>query len=197
MHKLICFEGIDYAGKTSVAKIVAEKFRIIYGPRVANRYAKEEVEIHKNPDHLARFAFFMEEIAARSEEICQILPHESVIVDRYLLSVIAYHNIIIGKHLEEETDIDRVRPVDFTILVTVEETVLRKRMTDRPPRHPYESDPLFLLCVQEEFLRLADKGTSIVIDTSTRTAEETTRIVVGELDKRGFITPRSTSNEET
>ena len=197
MHTFICFEGINYAGKTSVAKMTGVSVGVFYGPRVAARYTEEETEIHQNPDHLTRFTFFVEEIAARSEEVRQILTREPVILDRYLLSVLAYHNVLVGEHLEEKTDFSKIGKPDLTFLLTVDEATLRNRMAMRPPRHPYESDPMFLLRVQEEFLRLADKSTSIVIDTSVRTAGETTMIVVGELGKRGLVTPRSTSNEET
>lgn len=196
MYTFICFEGINYAGKTSVAKMVGASVGVLYGPRVAVRYKKEEAEIHKNPDHLARFNFFTEEIAARSEEVHQILMREHVILDRYLLSVFAYHNVLVGRRLEEETDFSKIEKPDLTFLLTVDESMLRNRMAMRSPRHQYESDPTFLLRVQEEFLRIADKGMSIIIDTSVRTAEETTGIVAGELGKRRLITPHSTSKEE-
>ena len=81
-------------------------------------------------------------------------------------------------------------------LLTVGEATLRNRMMMRPPRHQYESDPMFLSRVQKEFLKLADKSATVVIDTSVLTAEETTRIVAEELGKRRLITPRSTSKEE-
>lgn len=189
MHTLICFEGIDYAGKTSVARMVGAQMGISYGPRIATKYVKKEEEIHKNSDHLARFAFFIEEIIARSDEIYQILMREPVILDRYLLSVLVYHNIIIGRHLEEEIDTSRVFKPDITFLLTINEVTLRNRMAMRPPRHRYESDPDFLLRVQDEFVSLVDKSMSVVIDTSVRTVEETTMIVAREIGKRKFITP--------
>ncbi|KKS44662.1 MAG: hypothetical protein UV08_C0017G0003 [Parcubacteria group bacterium GW2011_GWA2_42_18] len=195
MHTFICFEGINYAGKTSVAKMVGAQMGVLYGPRISIRHVKEEAEIHKNPDHLERFAFFVEEIAARSEKVRQILVRKHVILDRYLLSVFAYHNVLVGRHLEEETDFSKIERPDLTLLLTVDESMLRNRMTMCPPRHQYESDPMFLLRVQKEFLRLADKGMSIVIDTSVLTAEETTRIVTEELGKRRLITPPSSPKE--
>jgi len=176
MHKLICFEGINYVGKTSVAKIVGTQIGVLYGPHVATKYVRKEEEIHKNPDHL--------------------LTREPVILDRYFLSVLAYHNVIIGRHLEEETDTSKIHKPDITFLLIVDKVTLRNRMVMRPPQHPYESDPAFLLRVQKEFLRLMDKGTSIIIDTSVRTAEETAVIVARELGKCGFIIPRSIPNEE-
>lgn len=196
MHTLVCFEGTSYAGKTSVAKMVEEKIGVLYGPRVASKYVKVEAETHKNPDHFARFTFFMKEIRARSEEIRQILMEESVLLDRYLLSVLASHNVLVGRRLEEESTISGIHQPDITFLLTVDEMALRKRMLTRPPRHQYESDPMFLLLVQKEFLRLADKSATVIIDTSVRTAEETTRIVAEKLGECGLTTSRSTIKEE-
>ena len=108
-------------------------------------------------------------------------------MDRYLLSVLAYHNIIVGKQLKAELYVSNLRQPDITILLTVNEMAVRQRMKNRPPRHQYESDPMFLLEVQREFLRLIDRGKTIVIDTSIQPAEETTRAILEEFVRRGFI----------
>jgi len=187
MYILICLEGISYVGKTTVAKIVSNRMEAIYGPRVADGWKKKEKAIHKNPDHLARFSFFMKEIVARSEQIGQILNRTNVVLDRYLLSIFAYHNIITNKQLEIETDIRDVRQPDYTILLTTNELALKRRMKIRPPRHYYESDLTFLLNVQLEFLRLIDRDKTIIIDTSNQSAEEIAGIVTKELARRKLI----------
>lgn len=187
MHVLLCFEGISYAGKTTIAKIVSDTVGAICGPRVASGYEKEEAEIHQNPDHLARFSFFMKEIVARSDEVRQILERAPVVLDRYLLSVFAYHNVIIGRRLEREIDTSGMRQPDLTILLTVDEVTLRRRMNIRPPRHLYESDPVFLLDVQREFLRLTDLNRTFVADTSIPAAEEVAEAVIKELTRHGLV----------
>lgn len=195
MHVLICFEGIDYTGKTTIAKIVADAVGAIRGPRVASGYEKEEAEIHKNPDHLARFSFFVKEIAARSTEVCQILERAPVVLDRYLLSVFAYHNVIVGRRLEGEIETSGMRQPDLTALLTVDGVMLRRRMNIRPPRHLYESDPVFLLGVQREFLRLADSSKTFIVDTSIPTAEEVAEAVTRELTRRGLVRSHSPKRE--
>jgi len=187
VHNLICFEGINYVGKTSTAKSVADQLRAIYGPRVANGWKKAEEEIHKNPDHLARFSFFIRELTARNKQVSQMLELADVVLDRYLFSVFAYHNVIVGKQLEVETDVNALRQPDCTVLLTVNEAVLEQRMKNRPPRHLYESDPIFLLEVQREFLWLIDRKKTIIVDTSIQPAEEVANAVLGELLKRGFV----------
>ena len=187
MHKLICFEGINYAGKTSVSTTVAEQIGALYGPRIAKRYVIREKKIHGNLDHLVRFSFFIEEINARSKEILKILSKQDVILDRYLLSILAYHNIIVGERLEELTDLNKINKPDITFLLTVNRRVLRKRMKIRPPKHQYDSDPVFLMRVQKEFLRLIREEIFVVIDTSNRTVEETTNLVTKELHGHGLI----------
>ena len=125
MNTLICLEGICYAGKTTIAKWLTARMPALYGPRVASGWEEREEKIHRNPDHLARFSFFMEEIAARSEQIKKLLEHTDVVSDRYLLSIIAYHNIIVGARLETGIDASDLRLPDFTALLTVDEAALR------------------------------------------------------------------------
>lgn len=113
MNTLICLEGVSYAGKTTIAKWLTERMPALYGPRVASGWEEQEEKVHHNPDPLARFSFFMEEIAARSEQIKKLLGYTSVISDRYFLSIIAYHNIIVGARLEAGLDTGDLQLPDF------------------------------------------------------------------------------------
>lgn len=187
MNTLICLEGVSYAGKTTIAKWLTERIPALYGPRVASGWEEREEKVHHNPDPLARFSFFMEEITARSEQIKKLLEQTDVVLDRYLLSIIAYHNIIAGARIETGIDAVDLRLPDFTVLLTVDETALKQRMKERPPRHHYESDPMFLVEVQREFLRLIDREKTVIVDTSTRSAEDVARTLLGELIGRSFV----------
>jgi thymidylate kinase len=187
VNTLICLEGVSYAGKTTIAKWLTERMPALYGPRVASGWEEREEKVHHNPDPLARFSFLMEEIAARSEQIKKLLERTDVVSDRYLLSIIAYHNIIMGARLETGIDAGNLQLPDFTVLLTVDETALKQRMKNRPPRHRYESDPMFLLEVQRELLRLIDREKSIIVDTSTWLAEDIANTLLGEFIRRGFV----------
>ena len=195
MRILVCLEGTSYVGKTTVTRLLSEKMPAIYGPRVANGWEGQEEEIHKNPNPLARFSFFMKEVAARSEQVSQLLEQTDVVMDRYLLSVFAYHNIIVGKQLEAGLDISDLRQPDCTVLLTVDEATLRQRMKTRPPQHQYESNPVFLLKVQREFLRLIDREKTIIVDSSIQPVEEAARAILEELARRGFISSQFLQGE--
>ena len=195
MRTLICLEGTSYAGKTTVAKLLSEKMPAIYGPRVANGWEGQEEEIHKNPNPLARFSFFMKEIAARSEQVSRLLEQTDVVMDRYLLSVFAYHNVIVGEQLEAGVDTSGLRQPDCTVLLTVDEATLMQRMKNRPPQHQYESNPVFLLKVQREFLRLIDREKTIIVDSSIQPVEEAARAILEELARRGFISSQFLQGE--
>jgi len=195
VRTLICLEGTSYAGKTTVAKLLSEKMPAIYGPRVANGWEGQEEEIHKNPNPLARFSFFMKEIAARSEQVSRLLEQTDVVMDRYLLSVFAYHNVIVGEQLEAGVDTSGLRQPDCTVLLTVDEATLRQRMKNRPPQHQYESNPVFLLKVQREFLRLIDREKTIIVDSSIQPVEEAARAILEELARRGFISSQFLQGE--
>lgn len=195
MRILVCLEGTSYAGKTTVARLLSEKMPATYGPRVADRWEGQEEKIHENPNPLARFSFFMKEIAARSEQVSRLLERTDVVMDRYLLSVFAYHNIIVGKQLEAGLDINDLRQPNCTALLTVDEATLRQRMKNRSPRHQYESDPTFLLEVQREFLRLIDREKTIVVNTSIQPAEEAMRAILEEFVRRGFMSSQFPQRE--
>lgn len=187
MNTLICLEGVSYAGKTTVAKWLTERMPALNASRVASGWEEREKKVHHNPDPLARFSFFIEEIIARSEQIKKLLEHTDVVSDRYLLSIIAYHNTIVGARLEAGLDTGDLQLPDFTVLLTVDETALKLRMKERPPRHRYESDPMFLLETQREFLRLIDREKSVIVDASTRPAENIARTLLEEFTERGFV----------
>lgn len=195
MRTLICLEGTSYVGKTTVAKLLSAKMPAVYGPRVADGWEEQEEKIHGNPDPLARFSFFVKEIAARSEQVQQMLERADVVLDRYLLSVFAYHNVIAGAQLEAGPDLSNLRQPDFTILLTVNEMAFKQRMINRPPRHRYESDPAFLLKVQHEFLRLIDREKTILVDNSIKSAEEAAQAVLQELARRGFVSSQLPQRE--
>jgi len=192
---LVCLEGTSYAGKTTVARLLSEKMPAIYGPRVADGWEGQEEEIHKNPNPLARFSFFMKEITAKSEQVSRLLEQTNVVMDRYLLSVFAYHNVIVGEQLEAELDISDLRQPDCNVLLTVDEATLRQRIKNRPPRHQYESDSAFLLEVQREFLRLFDREKTMVVDTSIQSAEEAACAILEEFVRREFISSQFPQRE--
>src|SRR3989338_2881861 len=144
----------------------------IYGPRVANGWEGQEEEIHKNPNPLARFSFFMKEIAARSEQVSRLL-----------------------EQTEAGVDTSGLRQPDCTVLLTVDEATLRQRMKNRPPQHQYESNPVFLLKVQPEFLRLIDREKTIIVDSSIQPVEEAARAILEELARRGFISSQFLQGE--
>ena len=195
MRILVCLEGTSYAGKTTVARLLSEKMPAIYGPRVADGWEGQEEEIHKNPNPLARFSFFMKEITAKSEQVSRLLEQTNVVMDRYLLSVFAYHNVIVGEQLEAGVDTSGLRQPDCTVLLTVDEATLRQRMKNRPPQHQYESNPVFLLKVQREFLRLIDREKTIIVDSSIQPVEEAARAILEELARRGFISSQFLQGE--
>lgn len=125
MYKLIAVEGVSYVGKTSLSLKLAKSLKATYGIRVAQGYESREKKIHKNPDAEARFRFFYEELVERSKQLQETSRHTDVISDRYLISVFAYHNVILKKRLEEKCDIDKIYPADFTIFLVADKENLK------------------------------------------------------------------------
>ena len=185
-RKSICLEGIDYSGKTSLAQKLASSLpNFSCGERNVPVLREKERQVHNNPNHMARVQFFLEEISLRSEYIVNSLKQNNLILDRYVLSVFAYHNVLLGRKLEGEFFPANIYTPDITILITISPEELKRRMKLKPPEHIYDSDTQFLMAVQNEFSKLASWYPNVVkIDTSGRTVLESYKLVLEEIRHR-------------
>jgi thymidylate kinase len=149
-------EGIDYSGKTTAVNIIMKKFD--YRHYVLNLSPEEKKQIHGlvPEDRLNAFNQLNKKLYSR------VLSEHSngtihALIERCWPSTIAYHNILLKRHLEEEAEIQEnmlaMKP-DQIILITTDIDSVKRRMENRPPGNKYESDPKFLIDVQEEYVRL-------------------------------------------
>lgn len=169
MPFFMCFEGIDYAGKTTLISQLKNHVDIETAPRVTPGWEIREEMIHGNQIHNERFVFFIQEIQARSKFFIEKFSNTTSIValDRHVYSILAYHNIIQNEKLEERIDFSKILEPDLTVLVCVEESDLIERLRNRPPKHKYEADVKFLLDVQTEYQRLLSKSEDVIIVNSS------------------------------
>ena len=108
------------------------------------------------------------------------------LLDRFWISVIAYHNVILGRRLESEIDASVITLPNYTVLLLADQESIQQRMMHRSPRHRYETDTGFLLDVQREFLRVIDAKT-LVIDTSKQTIDNVVNKVMEDLVRRNIV----------
>jgi dTMP kinase len=90
----IIVEGLDFVGKTTLAKLTAQKLGGIYYNTPPRRFIAECSEIDKGGVNFnqKRFDFFAETVAYASEEIRPLVADgRTVIVDRWIYTTLSYH----------------------------------------------------------------------------------------------------------
>ncbi|MEK9165651.1 MAG: hypothetical protein AAB525_02220 [Patescibacteria group bacterium] len=91
MSILIVFEGIDGVGKTTLAKLTAEKLGAVYYKTPPEPYNSRRAIADELPPDL-RFSFYLESMFYTSREVEQLLEQgKSVVADRWIWSTLAYH----------------------------------------------------------------------------------------------------------
>lgn len=130
----VVFEGLDGAGKSTVAQLVAAELNAIYmtTPSPQVRVFRDELLAALGPCQEAAQLFYLATVFAASREVdAHIAEGRSVVLDRYFLSTQAYAEFR-GSVLRID-DIQRhLRPADLTVYLDAPLDVRRSRITLRP-----------------------------------------------------------------
>ncbi|NMB47919.1 hypothetical protein GYA13_00535 [Candidatus Kuenenbacteria bacterium] len=138
MNKLIIFEGIDATGKTTLAKRVAEELNGLYYKTPPPEFRSRCIEIDKNgvvysPE---RFRLYLKCIYYSASQIQKILKNNTVVVDRWIWTTLAYHFAHNPKIYEQwrnnwQSLICKLPEPNKSILLFVEEVEWLRRITKR------------------------------------------------------------------
>jgi dTMP kinase len=174
MSKLIVFEGIDGAGKTTVSRKIVE---ILSSKGFKTFYTKEpsdspfaqllndlKTKIDTGPiiDALAmsldRAFHMMNEVEPRLAE------GYVVVMDRYYHSTIAYQGAM-GADIKWIRDINRVfRRPDIAFYLDVSVETAMRRIRDKKSRWPFYEFKDFLSKVRDIYLKLVEENELIYVD---------------------------------
>ncbi len=126
----IVLEGIDGSGKSTIAKMLAERLHAEHYATPPKKFLekREEIDLSASPeDH---YHFYLAGIHQSSAEISKMLQNEkTVVVDRYWVSTLVYH-LVMGAKVDIE-DFQGIILPDVTILLTVNALVQSKRLISR------------------------------------------------------------------
>ncbi|MEK7203444.1 MAG: AAA family ATPase [Patescibacteria group bacterium] len=168
----IVIEGIDGVGKTTCAKLLAEKLGGIYYPTPPKSLNQIRIEIEAKNDPILRFAFYFFALFLASREIKDLTRKKIVVCDRYLFSTIVYHQAL-GLNLSF-IDFDQL-PIlspDVCFYLFTDDQILKQRMAKRGIQSAcdaaLENDTILQNKIHELFLRQA----TVQIDTSKLTPDE-------------------------
>ncbi len=131
----IVFEGLDGAGKTTLARMLAEQQSLSYYTSIPSNLMslRPQVDITSSP--IATFHFYSLCNSLRSQEYALELKTSGVIADRYIFSTLAYHSLLMQQDLSHYLDIlrcdQRFLMPDAIIYVTASDEVINQRIINR------------------------------------------------------------------
>ncbi len=176
MGLLICVDGIDGAGKTTVAKKLCANgdFHYFQSPSGPFKWLRKWADRWLPP--LKRYKFYMWGNVFSSIQIWWLLKRgKSVVCDRFWASTVAYHvamdKRILGVHHYRLL----VKPSLYFIL-EVRSDIRNKRILKRPESKKAEKNSVFLDRVAVVFREL--DGSFQYLDTSGKTPKEVVREII-------------------
>jgi len=131
----IVIEGLDGAGKSTIAKELAEVIgaEVLSTPGAKFSKIRAEIdEIYKH-NHQARQLFYMSTVVSISEQVKELMSQgKNVIVDRYWISTQVYHQWKSDNNHFELTEVEKqiLRP-DVTLFLDSPFEQRRKRLISR------------------------------------------------------------------
>ena len=131
----IVIEGLDGAGKSTIARELAEVIsaELLSTPGVKFNNIRSEIdEIYKD-NHQARQLFYMSTVVSMSEQVRELISQgKNVIVDRYWISTQVYHQWKSENKHFELTEVEKhiLRP-DVTLFLDLSFEQRKKRLMSR------------------------------------------------------------------
>jgi deoxyguanosine kinase len=168
MHKFIAVEGADGSGKTSIAKILADKLGGSYYHNPPERIEYLRSFANESPGFL-RYHYFLLGNCIASEEFKEILKVNPLIADKYIYTTAAFHSAILKRPLDP---IEGLLSPDWIIYAHADWDVVESRLAARPSRSKYEEIG-FLKEVGREYDRILGNLPNVIrLDTTHKSAEE-------------------------
>ena len=166
----ISLEGVDGAGKTTVAKLLAADKSFQYHKSPAGPFAQLRKEIDYRTKQLERYCFYRLATQFDSAQISHLLETSSVVCDRYIASTAAYHITMDPRIRVIHNDVGLLNP-HFGFLLGARSEIRDKRILERAKilsDIKIEENSELLDRVAEIFMSFG----LIYIDTSDLTVEE-------------------------
>lgn len=173
MHRFILFEGIDGTGKTTLAKMLAEKIGGVYYKSPPEILEPLATYAHDASPEI-RYHYFLLGNYISAREIQKLLVTDDVVVDQYIYSTIAFHSILMNRDLMVPDDI--LMP-DHVIHLTAPFEEIEERLNSRSTRNKYEASE-FLKKVYQKYVDIFAKNQGVLmINTGEQDLSETCGLI--------------------
>ena len=176
-HPFYAFEGVDAAGKTTPAKLLAEHLSGEYYHNPPEVLRGMRTRMDSSPPTI-RYLYYLLGNFVASEEIKVLLESRPVVADWYIYSTVAFHSAALDRNLDVPEGL--LLP-DKIIHVTASLETIEARLRERQDTGKYSAID-FLRRVIPHYERLfAPQQNVIRIDTTYKSPEETARAIITAL----------------
>lgn len=176
----ITIEGIDGAGKSTIASMLAERIGAAHIKTPDARFSDDRQRIDTQGTIEEKYEFYISSLEKHQTEIRSLLKEKPIVCDRYIHSTIAYQ-----WPTEEEppNDIKSLFPKltwpDLSVLLTVSKKVSRERISQREKETGIitttDHNLPLLEKAHQRFISMPDL---IQIDTSEKTPEQVCNLIL-------------------
>jgi thymidylate kinase len=131
---IIAIEGIDGAGKTTVAGLLAKQLGMLYLKTPDKPYSQiRNYFDSKNTDPRIRFHFYIGCLWDAYLKAAAVAEFNGVILDRYILSTYAYHEALCGGDCDVKSIMEIAAPpkADLKIMLKVDMSTAVSRVIKR------------------------------------------------------------------
>ncbi len=175
-YPIICFEGVDGAGKTTLSKRLAEMFQGVCLKSPPDEIAATRHFIkHAGPD--ITFHHYVFGNAAAGLQAQKLAATQLVCLDRYHFSTRAYHYEV----LEKGALMPELPEVDLIIFLHAGWEIIEKRLSERSDRKPHENIENLKKVYQNYQRVFSQKKNVITIDTGKYSIDESIAIIIKNL----------------
>ncbi|MGD9900903.1 MAG: dTMP kinase [Calditrichaceae bacterium] len=147
---LLAIEGIDGSGKTTTARLLAEKLGFEYIKTPSEKYQKMRA-FYEGPETnmFSRFLFYLGAVKDTVDEALKTTTRKGLVLDRYVHSLRIYHEIMLRKPLLKIIETAGLYPATKTIFLDVPVPVAMRRIGNRASgqKESFESNPVLLSAI--------------------------------------------------